>query len=196
MNETTARTCKKCSTEKPISEFSPYDDKGIMRHRHECRACVRQRQRGYFDRTKPERLRRARDKYNADPFAYWTAERRARARELERVRGAQLRDEVFSHYGCECVACGETEPLFLTLDHIENDGKEWRKVHNTGVSLYRWIKKHQYPAIFQTLCMNCNFGKARNAGVLVKDRRISKEGSTTIPKGSRAKRPEVPSPSN
>jgi len=83
--------------------------------------------------------------------------------------------------------------MFLTLDHIENDGKDWRKIHGTGVTLYRWIRKHNYPDIFETLCMNCNFGKARNGGVLVKDRR-TKEGSTTIPSGSRAKRPEAPSP--
>jgi hypothetical protein len=32
------------------------------------------------------------------------------------------RDLVFAHYGEQCACCGESERLFLTIDHINNDG--------------------------------------------------------------------------
>jgi 5-methylcytosine-specific restriction endonuclease McrA len=117
-----------------------------------------------------------REKYRENPSAVWTPEKRKRANKLTVDRNRQLRDEVVSAYGGECVACGETEPLFLTLDHVNNDGHVLRKEssHATSASLYRWVKKHNYPDSIQVLCMNCNFGKARNGGVLVKDRRGKK----------------------
>ena len=75
-----------------------------------------------------------------------------------------LRQEVFNAYGgpiCNC--CGETIDRFLTLDHVNNDGKEHRKkVGDTSVM--RWLKKNNFPPGFQVLCFNCNFGKYLNNG--------------------------------
>ena len=33
---------------------------------------------------------------------------------------------VLDHYGRACSCCGETEPAFLTIDHVNNDGAEHR----------------------------------------------------------------------
>lgn len=99
--------------------------------------------------------------------------------ELEKFRQAErdktikdqrkLRDLVFEAYGgYKCACCGETEPLFLSIDHIYNDGNEMRKdgTHRRGgTAFYRWIKMTNYPPGFQVLCMNCNTGKHRNGGV-------------------------------
>lgn len=101
--------------------------------------------------------------------------------ESERKRGRQywndLRHEVIVAYGgFKCACCGETEPRFLTIDHVFNDGAKHRreldyvtKVGNgkglSGAKTWKWLKDHNYPAGFQVLCMNCNFGKARNGGV-------------------------------
>jgi hypothetical protein len=83
-------------------------------------------------------------------------------------RTTKYRDIVYAHYGNICVCCGETNPFFLTVDHVNNDGnKDLNSKGNrmSGTSLYLRIIKDNFPDNFQILCMNCNFGKARNKGV-------------------------------
>jgi hypothetical protein len=185
-----SRFCKTCNTEKPIDKFPTHEGNG---RRHSCRECRSKLVASWYERNRERKLAEAREKYAADPSAHWTPERRKRANERAIIQLRKLRAEVFSHYGNECVACGETEPLFLTLDHVNNDGAEMRRTVHASQNVYRWAKKNGYPDALQTLCMNCNFGKARNGGVLVRDRRLS-EGSTAIPKGSTGKCPEARSP--
>lgn len=80
-----------------------------------------------------------------------------------------LRAEVFAAYGGNrCACCGETEPMFLTIDHVENDGAKMRRegVHSRGgTQFYQWLRKNGFPPGFQVLCMNCNLGKHRNGGI-------------------------------
>ena len=95
----------------------------------------------------------------------------------ERKRGREywqkLRHEVIMAYGgYKCSCCGETEPRFLSVDHVFNDGAKHRrelgyKGNGKGGSsrTLKWLKDHGFPSGFQVLCMNCNFGKARNGGV-------------------------------
>lgn len=63
-------------------------------------------------------------------------------------------------YGSECKTCGETQPLFLNLDHIENDGAEHRREIGTAL-LAVWARQNNYPSNLQILCDNCNLTKAR-----------------------------------
>jgi hypothetical protein len=51
-----------------------------------------------------------------------------------------------------------TEPDFLQIDHVNNDGKQHRKVIGQGRT-YFWLKKNNFPSDFQVLCANCNFAK-------------------------------------
>ncbi len=68
-------------------------------------------------------------------------------------------------YGGCCACCGESNPIFLTLDHINNDGATKRKTLKAGSPTYRRLKKDGYPKTdFQLLCWNCNCGKQRNGG--------------------------------
>jgi len=82
---------------------------------------------------------------------------------LKRLR-AELKAEVLSHYSkgtMICACCGETEPRFLSLDHIHGGGnKHRREVNARGIGLYRLLRKQGYPDGFQVLCMNCNFAKS------------------------------------
>jgi len=82
-----------------------------------------------------------------------------------------LKEEVYAAYGgYKCSCCGETEPMFLTVDHINNDGASHRKSlspngHSVGSArIYRWLKNNGYPEGFQILCMNCQFGRKHNNG--------------------------------
>lgn len=89
-----------------------------------------------------------------------------------RDRNIKERENIFNHYGWKCACCGESNPKFLTIDHIDNNGAVHRATsftnknskHVAGVIMYRWIRKHGYPDNFQTLCFNCNCGKQRNDG--------------------------------
>lgn len=92
-------------------------------------------------------------------------ERAKRRSEWLRTYYAKLKLEVLEAYGSKCACCGETEPLFLELDHIHNDGKVDRQRHN-GLSLMIWLKELGFPKDrYQLLCANCNQGKARNNGI-------------------------------
>lgn len=91
----------------------------------------------------------------------------------DRARGKKYRDnlkeKVYDHYGRTCVCCGEIEMIFLTLDHINNDGAAHRRkiIGNNrrdgacGPQTYRWIIKNNFPNSFQVLCLNCNWAKSR-----------------------------------
>ena len=162
------KVCTKCKCEIPITSFhhhkSRYD--GLTAW---CKACAIAGQASL-------RARR-----NADPELrerYLKARRvaeRARYRKnrvAEKYRkqeqNRRVKTETLSHYGRKCTCCGETEPLFLAIDHIDGVGNKHRRSlgwRRTGHNFYRWLKKEGYPPGFQVLCHNCNWGKYANNGV-------------------------------
>jgi hypothetical protein len=87
--------------------------------------------------------------------------------EQRREARRKVRLEALQAYGGEtpaCVCCGEATPLFLALDHINGGGHAQRQ-ETGGGGFYSWLKRHDYPAGFQVLCHNCNFGRQINSGV-------------------------------
>ena len=75
----------------------------------------------------------------------------------------------YTNYDIKCICCGEKQIEFLTLDHINNDGKKHREtVHN----LYVWIIHNNFPSGFQVLCMNCNWAKGRDKDHICPHQRI------------------------
>lgn len=81
---------------------------------------------------------------------------------------AKHRQQVFNAYGNQCACCGETEKLFLTIDHVNNDGAKHRKPSGgrmKGDKLHNWLISNNFPSQFQILCWNCNCGKYLNSGI-------------------------------
>ena len=76
----------------------------------------------------------------------------------------KLKLRVFGAYGGKCVCCGEKELIFLSIDHVNNDGARHRKEVASG-QLYRWLEKNNFPPNFQILCFNCNRAKYVNGGL-------------------------------
>lgn len=116
--------------------------------------------------------------HNSWPLSNYTIRRDARKPYIrgvckdcynERTRNIwrKLRIEVFEHYGWTCKCCSETIKAFLSLDHINNDGYLDRNPggsKKSGKELYLMVKRNNFPDTFQTLCMNCNWGKKVNNG--------------------------------
>ena len=80
-----------------------------------------------------------------------------------REAGQRLKSEVLKAYGGVCQCCAESNPNFLTIDHVEGGGTK----HRDSISgkIYRWLKARKFPPGFQVLCFNCNCGRAVNGGI-------------------------------
>ncbi len=70
---------------------------------------------------------------------------------------------VFIHYSngdphCNC--CNENRIEFLSVDHLDNNGRQERKSKGYH-SLYKYLLDNNFPVGYQILCMNCNFAKGK-----------------------------------
>jgi hypothetical protein len=85
-------------------------------------------------------------------------------RESTNRRRADVHLEAIQHYGNgKCFCCGEDEPIFLALDHINGGGNKHRKEVDRG-HMSQWAKKNGWPPIFRVACHNCNHGLFRLGG--------------------------------
>jgi hypothetical protein len=87
-----------------------------------------------------------------------------RSRDVGRRQDPIIKARALLGNKCSCPECGEQEPLFLTFDHVKNDGYLDRGGDDT-LRNARYILKHPSQTKLQLLCMNCNLGKMRNNGV-------------------------------
>ena len=82
---------------------------------------------------------------------------RAEINRRSRERAWMLKLEMVAAYGGRCVCCGETEPIFLAIDHINGGGKSDRLRGHGGFHFYAKLKKLGWPKDeYRLLCHNCN----------------------------------------
>ena len=119
-----------------------------------------------------DRINQRRNQRRKERLSEMTPEQLAEFRVGHRKYGKDkrdaVRDEAYKAYGGYiCACCGESEPKFLSIDHVNNDGAKHKRENRirTGEQMYRWLKRSGYPDGFQILCMNCNWGKRSNNGV-------------------------------
>jgi hypothetical protein len=117
-----------------------------------------------------EEYRRTHKKQIARTISQWKQKNQRRYTMRERERQLSIKLDVLSHYGphgvlqCTWPGCEVTDIDMLSLDHVNNDGAEHRrnlfgkKQGNSG-GLYGWVRSHEYPPEFQTLCMNHQWKK-------------------------------------
>ncbi len=151
------KICSRCGEAKPLSEF--YSMRGKRKGlRADCKECVRVRNKDYYAKTI--------DKYH-EKRATFRAENRDLLNRRERESYARLRTLILDTYGRRCACCGEDEPLFLELDHVDNDGAQHRRmIGSSAKQLYTEVKRQGFPkGKYQLLCANCNQGKKRGGGI-------------------------------
>lgn len=106
-----------------------------------------------------EYYKRNKERLKAKARAYYHSHR-VEVRIGQKDYQTRLRVDAIEHFGGKCACCGETEPDFLAIDHINNDGAEHRKeIGSDGRALYLWLRRNNYPEGFQVLCHNCNMAK-------------------------------------
>jgi len=88
-------------------------------------------------------------------------------KEAQRLEAIEYLHKILAHYGQSCACCGESTVKLLTVDHIENNGKEHGTANTRykGYALYETLIRLQYPTGIQILCFNCNIGRRNNKGI-------------------------------
>lgn len=139
----------------------PYKDKEKRREHYKKNKDEINRKRREYDSSKE------RKKIKAAQYKKWREKNKAKLHEYNRKyfkeRDIKEKSLIFEHYGKKCECCGEDNPKFLTIDHINGGGTKHRK--KIGNKINRWLVKNNFPKGFQVLCFNCNWGKHINGGI-------------------------------
>ena len=184
------KVCRKCGEAKPLDHFARRSNAGVNNARRNecnpcrigyvmapCERCGRSYQR-YSD-TAVHLCNRCRQRAEAQceicgasfvptwgrrycsTECHMVAQKRQRADVRRDVRAEALRAYGGDSPACSC--CGESEPIFLALDHIDGGGGKER-AQTGGGGWYTWLKRNNYPPGLRLLCHNCNFGRQINGG--------------------------------
>jgi len=74
-----------------------------------------------------------------------------------------LRINIIEGYGGKCELCGEDNPHFLTIDHINGEGKKEREMLGGWYKFYTKLRDNNYPKEkYRLLCYNCNLALGCN----------------------------------
>lgn len=82
-----------------------------------------------------------------------------KAKVWRRTHQQKIKKQVMGHYGNSCKCCGESNLVFLVIDHINGGGNKEHDIVGHGTQFYRWLIKNNYPSGYQVLYHNCNFSK-------------------------------------
>lgn len=115
------------------------------RERHPDR--VRATHKRYYEAHREER--------QADRRAYYRRVEPSKLSEYRRRKTRELREEMIAAYGGKCACCGETAPIFLTLEHVNGGGSAHRRAVGNP---YADLKRRGWPKDgYTVLCFNCNW---------------------------------------
>ena len=94
----------------------------------------------------------------------WKAKNRDKWRIYHDRARLKLKLGILTHYGGGkpvCVKCGFNNERALSIDHLNGGGIQHFKQKGVGYGqkFYYWLKRNNYPEVYQTLCMNCQFIK-------------------------------------
>lgn len=148
------KRCSRCGEVKPLDDFYR-DNKSKDQHGAWCKTCSNQYRCDLYERRRDTELLRAHERYLRlrDQIIRYNTE-----------RNQQRKISLIAHYSNNtnsCACCGESDVRFLTIDHINRNGSQHRKIIGlSGSTFYRWLIKEGMPEGYQVLCYNCNIARA------------------------------------
>jgi len=159
------KTCNICRQTKPISDFSFVKNRN--RHMNYCKSCNNEKFKSYRKRKSYKDYRKKYQQTKKYKEVAKKCKRQGHAKKAHRERMRECRKmmkgEIMLHYGkgqIRCCKCGFDNIKALSIDHISGGGTKHRKALKvSGMQFYNWLRKNDYPAGFQVLCMNCQFIK-------------------------------------
>src|SRR5215471_7657366 len=77
----------------------------------------------------------------------------------DKRRVTALHNRVIEFLGNKCVCCGETEHVFLTVDHINGGGSKHFRERPNGRMFKEILQDPEALSKYRCLCMNCNWAK-------------------------------------
>lgn len=100
----------------------------------------------------------------------WRKNNRSTINKSNRKRLGDYKNNGIREYGGKCSCCGETQVVFLTIDHINNDAKQTDRIpgekRRTCKNLWEKLAILNYPKDkYRLLCFNCNSGRAINNNI-------------------------------
>lgn len=117
-----------------------------------CRECARRNGTAWYRAHPDKNRKRSREHYREHP-------------NIHHDRHIKLKVLILTHYspngvlGCSWPDCTVCDLDVLTLDHVNDDGAQHRQTVGSGSATYAFLKRHNLPAGFQTLCMNHQWKK-------------------------------------
>ena len=124
------KVCTKCGEDKSLDQYYKRAKSRGHGPRSQCIACVSKHEAAYRERNREVIKQRANQ------------------------RNRRLKQQVIALYGGICECCGIDELDFLTIDHVNNDGKQER-----GAYFYGSLVKQPRRSDLRVLCWNCNSAK-------------------------------------
>lgn len=85
------------------------------------------------------------------------AQYKDRKAQLYQERYQKARGTFLEMYGGKCECCGETESLFLAIDHIQGQKGVHRTKKENGYPAYKKAILKLDRSMYRILCHNCNF---------------------------------------
>lgn len=143
------KVCTKCNEKKLETEFYVNRHKYLQGH---CKVCHLRISR---------ETRQKRPEYYNGKAREWARKYPERTRKNHETWWLKLKLEMLNAYGKKCACCEEANIKLLCIDHIHGGGnKERKKEGIKGVKFYGLLRRRGFPKGYQTLCFNCNIGKA------------------------------------
>jgi len=143
------KQCFKCKELKDVSNFRTVKKRNKMALYSYCIPCESKISNTYYHKNPEKYIKRTRafQLKNIDNF-----------HKTAKLRRLKLKEDAINKYGGSCQCCGENELVFLTIDHLENNGNVHRREIGKS-NMYVWLRNNNYPKGYQTLCWNCNSAK-------------------------------------
>jgi hypothetical protein len=116
-----------------------------------CRPCYNLAAKARY-RADPEAVQRLRESSNRSHQKHKKVRNAAMTE-----RNRKFRRDIIEELGGKCACCGETELIFLCLDHIKGGGRREYEKATGPLSVWRAAKREGLPRDkYRVLCWNCN----------------------------------------